>query len=349
MTFQINGEKINSDNYPYVIAEAGINHNGSVDRALEMVEVAAQSGANAIKFQTFKAVDFCGDPKQMFTYRSKGVEVTEPMLDMFTRNQLPDHAWQEIKNHSLRHNITFFSTPQNISDLDLLQKVGVPAVKIGSDDLTNLPLIRHFSAQGLPLILSTGMSNLAEIDDALVAAGWYTGNQVAVMVCTSQYPTPAKDVNISRVSTLRNAFPGLIVGFSDHTGNDIAATMAISLGAAIFEKHFTLDHDDEGPDHWFSLTPNELKDWVHSIREAYIAKGSGKIEPSEEEIKMRVLARRSAVACVEIPAGSRITKNAFNLRRPGSGIPPKFAELIIGRIAARDIAKNELISWTDLE
>ena len=346
--FEIARREIAPNLQPYVIAEVGLNHCGDINKAIEMIRVAKIAGADAVKFQTFKANEFCGDPAQMFTYTSKGREVTEPMLEMFSRFELPISAWQELSAESKRIGIDFFSTPQNETDLDLILPLGIPAIKVGSDDLTNTNLIRNYASHKIPMILSSGMADIGEVRDALEAAGWFEGSQVAVLVCTSEYPTPSTDVNIQRVQTLRNAFPGLLVGFSDHTESDLAAIMAVALGASIFEKHFTLSHNLEGPDHWFSLEPRELEKWVASIRAAFQSKGDGFVRPSSSELRMRVLARRSVVAIRDIMEGEKFSSENVGLRRPGNGIPPNYFEMVNSKISVRALPKGALISWEDL-
>ena len=346
--FQIGKKVIGPISEPYIIAEVGINHNGSLKAALEMIEIAKGSGADAVKFQTFKAEEFCGDPEQQFSYFSAGKEVTESMLSMFKRMELESGDWIKIKEYADKVGIEFFSTPQNYSDLELLLPLEVKTIKIGSDDLTNLPLISSYANTGLPLILSSGMADISEVHRALVAAGWFEGRQVAMLVCTSQYPTPTTDVNIRRVSTLRAAFPNLIVGFSDHSQGNEAAIMATALGAKIFEKHFTFSHDAEGPDHWFSLNPMELHSWVKSIREAHLLLGNGIVAPTEQELKMRKLARRSVVALSDINLGETLTDLNIGSRRPGTGIAPEFLPIMQNRISNKFIQKGETIDWQDL-
>lgn len=347
-TFKIGNKVIGPISEPYIIAEVGINHNGSLETALKMIDIAKSSGADAVKFQTFKAEEFCGDPEQQFSYLSAGKEVTESMLAMFKRMELNSNDWYKIKNYADKLGIEFFSTPQNYSDLEILLPLGVEAIKIGSDDLTNLPLISSYANTGLPLILSSGMADIAEVHRALGAAGWYEGRKVAMLVCTSQYPTPTNDVNIQRVSTLRSAFPNLIVGFSDHTQGNEAAIMASALGAKIFEKHFTLSHDSEGPDHWFSLDPSELNAWVKSIRAAYLMLGNGIVAPTEQELKMRELARRSIVALSDINLGETLSSSNVGLRRPGTGLAPEFLDNVQNRISNKFISKGKTIDWRDL-
>jgi N,N'-diacetyllegionaminate synthase len=344
----IANRRVGADHPSFIIAEVGINHNGSIDTALKMIEIAKRAGADAVKFQTFRASEFVGDPNQQFTYRSQGRQVTESMLAMFTRYELPGAAWARIKAECDRQNIIFMSTPQNRSDLDLLIEVGLPAVKIGSDDFTNLPLIRNYAQTGLPIILSCGMSDLSEVHQALDAAGGFDGYPVALLLCTSQYPTPPVDVNLLKLRTLQGAFPGLVTGFSDHTQGPLAASLAVALGAAIFEKHFTLDHDQPGPDHWFSEDPVGLESWVSGIHKARLMLGSAVVKPTQSELAMRTLARRSVVTLRTIPRGGEFTVENVGLRRPGNGMPPGFLDQVLGNRASHDIPAGALLSLGDI-
>lgn len=346
--FQIAGRSIGPNALPYCIAEVGINHNGDLTLAKRMIEAAKTAGADAVKFQTFKAEEFCGDPDQTFTYQSQGKTVTESMLEMFKRYEFPAETWREIKAHCDAIGITFFSTPQNRSDLDLLMKIGVPALKIGSDDFTNLPLLRDYVKTGLPLILSCGMSDLAEVHQALDAAGWFDGYPVTLLLCTSQYPTPPQDANIAKLTTLQQAFPGLLVGFSDHTQGPLAAALAVARGARIFEKHFTLGHDLPGPDHWFSEEPAGLAEWIEHIHTADILLGSPLVRPTKAEQEMRLVARRSVVALRDITIGERLNNTNAGLRRPGGGLPPDMIDSVLGLLVTRDIKKGERISLGDM-
>ncbi|MBK7000783.1 MAG: N-acetylneuraminate synthase family protein [Rhodoferax sp.] len=313
-----------------------------------MIEAAKAAGTDAVKFQTFKAEEFCGDPDQTFTYQSQGKTVTESMLEMFKRYEFPPEAWQEIKAHCKTVGITFFSTPQNRSDLDLLMAVGVPAIKVGSDDFTNLPLLRSYAESKLPLILSCGMSDLAEVHQALDAVGWFDGYPVALLLCTSQYPTPPIDVNIAKLTTLQQAFPGLLVGFSDHTQGKLAAALAVSLGARIFEKHFTLGKNMPGPDHWFSEEPEGIAKWAATIRSADVLLGSPFVRPTKAEQEMRLVARRSVVALRDIAIGETLDNVNTGLRRPGGGLPPDMINNVLELRATRDIKRGERLSLGDM-
>lgn len=336
----INGKKIGDDAEPFIIAEAGINHNGDIDLAKKMILAAKDANVDAVKFQTFYAKDFIQDRTLMYTYTSQGKEITEPIIDMFERSEFKKEEWKEIKKFCDENGILFLSTPGNVSDLELLMSIGVQAVKVGSDDFVNIPLIRRYAKENVPLLLSCGMATEDEIDLTLRNAGLNEGKGMCLFLCTSQYPTPAKDVNIRKLFTLQKKYPNLIVGLSDHTKGSTAAIMAVACGASIFEKHFTLDHDLQGPDHWFSETPDSLKAWVADVREAYQMLGSSELKPTDVEMKNRVEYHRSITAACDIKAGDIITEDSLCMRRPGDGLPACKWDEVIGSHATRDIEKN---------
>lgn len=332
---------------PFVILEAGINHNGDLALAREMVRAAKRAGADAVKFQTFKADEFVGDPALTFTYKSQGKSVTESMLAMFRRYEFSRDEWFEIRKECDAVGIMFLSTPQNVSDLELLLEIGVPALKVGSDDFTNLPLLRRYAAEKLPLIISCGMADLGEVYDALEATGAMTGNPVLLMLCTSQYPTPPQDANLLKLRTLAGAFPGLHLGFSDHTQGSYAAVASCALGATAFEKHFTLDRNLPGPDHWFSEDPVSAAEWVRAIRTTHQLLGNPLVAPTAAERDMRQLARRSVTALTDIAEGEPFTPSNLGLRRPGTGLIPDSIESFWGRRARSAIPKGAQLKWED--
>ncbi len=342
--FSIAGRLIGEASDPFVIAEVGINHNGKLDTALEMIGVAKAAGADAVKFQTFKASELVGDPAQQFTYRSQGRQVTESMLEMFARCELPLDAWKAISRRCTQEGIIFFSTPQNRSDLDVLLEVGVPAIKVGSDDFVNLPLLRSFAQVKLPLILSCGMSTMAEVYTTLENVGAFEGAPVALLLCTSQYPTPAADVNLRKLQTLRGAFPTVTLGFSDHTVGSTASTLAVGLGARIFEKHFTLSHDAPGPDHWFSETPDSLAAWIGAIRTSYAMLGSEIVRPTPSEHAHIKDFRRVIVAAKPIDRDEAFSADNLMMRRdPAGTLTPPMYDTLLQTKAKRAFAQGEPI------
>lgn len=334
---------------PFIVAEAGINHNGDVNTAFRMIEAAKQAGVDAIKFQTFIADEFVGDPNQTYTYNSQGKEVTESMLEMFRRYEFSREEWFAIKEKCDAEKILFLSTPQNYSDLKLLLELGITAIKVGSDDFTNLPLLRSYADTGLPLIISCGMADLAEVYTSLNTVGAFNGYPVILLLCTSQYPTPENDVNLLKLRTLSNAFPHLSLGFSDHTQGSLASSLAVAFGACFFEKHFTLNHDLPGPDHWFSENPESLKVWSDSIRSAFRMLGDPIVKPTAAEEKMKVLARRSIIALKDIEEGEVLSVRSIGLRRPGNGMAPVFFNDLLDKMSTRSIQKGSLLQWGDFK
>ena len=340
----IDGKIIGGGAEPFIIAEAGINHNGDIELAKKMILVAKEAKVDAVKFQTFYAKDFIQDRTLMYTYTSQGKEITEPIIDMFERAEFTKEEWKEIKKFCDDNGVLFLSTPGNVSDLDLLMSMDVQAIKVGSDDFVNIPLIRRYSKENVPLLLSCGMATEDEIDLTLKNAGLYNGKDMCLFLCTSQYPTPPKDVNIRKILTLRKKYPSLILGLSDHTKGSTAAIMAVACGASIFEKHFTLDHDLPGPDHWFSETPESLKAWVADVREAYLMLGSPELKPTDVEMKNRAEYHRSITAACDIK-----TEDSLCMRRPGDGLPASKWDEVIGSHATRDIEKNVQLKEGDYQ
>lgn len=345
----INGKKIGLGEEPFIIAEAGINHNGDMELAKKMILAAKDAGVDAVKFQTFYAKDFIQDRTLMYTYKSQGTEITEPIIDMFERSEFTKEEWKEIKRFCDEKEILFLSTPGNVSDLELLMSIGVQAVKVGSDDFVNIPLIRRYAKENVPLLLSCGMATEEEIDLTLKNAGLDKGKDMCLFLCTSQYPTPPEDVNIRKLMTLQQKYPNLIVGLSDHTKGSTAAVMAVACGASIFEKHFTLDHNLPGPDHWFSETPESLKSWVHDVREAYTMLGSPELKPTDAEMKNRTEYHRSITAACDINEGETITEDHLCMRRPGDGLPASKWDEVVGSKATRDIGNNTQLKVGDYQ
>ena len=344
---KINNHEISKENTPFIIAEAGINHNGSVEKAVKMVKTAKNAGVSAIKFQTFKAHEFISNSSLTYTYTSQGESITESQLDLFKRCELSNDDFYKIKKTCDEEKIFFLSTPQNKSDLDFLLELGVTAIKVGSDDFTNLPLLKYYSKTKLPIIISCGMATLEEIETTLDAIGTLDGYPTALLLTTSEYPTPPQNVNLQKLRTLSQKFPDITLGYSDHTQGNLASIVAISFGACIFERHFTLDNSLPGPDHWFSVNPSNLKIWSDSIKTAYQMMGSSEILPTESETKMKTIARRSIVSLDHIELGETLNENNIGLRRPGTGLPPKMFESILGKKAIKKIKKFTIINKED--
>jgi N-acetylneuraminate synthase/N,N'-diacetyllegionaminate synthase len=270
---EVAGRKIGRGQPCLVVAEIGINHNGNMDLAKREIDAAAKAGADVVKFQNYRVEDFLSDRRLMFTYKSQGRQVTEPQYDMFRRYELTLEQLNELKQHCNACHLLFQSTPMSVQGVKDLIAIGAPILKNGSDALSHLELVKAMGNSGLPTVVSTGMATAAEIDEA-VQTYRQTGNRSMVLLhCVSSYPAPAAETNLARLRTLADVF-GCPVGFSDHTQGYLAAALSITFGACLIEKHFTLDHDLAGPDHWFSVTPRELADLVKAVRDAGAMVGS---------------------------------------------------------------------------
>ena len=305
----------------FVVAEAGVNHNGDVELALRLVDIAADAGANAVKFQTFSADALVTESARKAGYQQATTGAGESQRDMLRRLELDADAHARLQAHAAARGLVFFSTPFDEASADLLDTLEVPALKVPSGELTNLPLLRHLAAKKRPLILSTGMGTLAEVEvavDAIRAAG---DPPLAVLHCVSAYPAPPAEVNLRAMDTLRARF-GCPVGLSDHTLGTAIALAAVARGAAILEKHMTADRTLPGPDHRASLEPAELAAMIRAIREIESALGDGEKRPMPSERDTREVARRSLVAARPIARGERLARGMLAIKRPGTGIPP---------------------------
>lgn len=344
MKIKIGNKKYIGDGAPcFIIAEAGINHNGDIEKAKKMIEAAKKCGADAIKFQTFKAEEFISDPKATYTYYSQGKKVIESMLEMFKRYEFSESAWKEIIECCYKKNIIFLTTPQNPSDLDfILSLTSLSAIKVGADDLTNLELISYYASKKIPLIISAGMAYASEIEDAIKAIRVVGNNDIVVLHCVSSYPADASELNLNKIESIKRVF-GVISGFSDHSIGTSAAIASVALGAKVIEKHFTLNKSLSGPDHWFSADVQELRELIESVRFVEKALGSSKLIPTDKEMEMRKLTRRSIVAARDLKKGTPITECDIAFKRPGTGIPPNFKEYILGRRLKTNISKDGLI------
>ena len=330
-------------NKVYVIAEAGINHNGEIKLAKKMIDAVKTVRADCIKFQTFKAKEFITDSSLTYTYKSQGEKITESQLDMFQRYEFSKNEWEEIINYCKKKKVDFSTTAQNPSNLDfILSLTDLPFIKVGSDDLTNLDLIEYYAKKRKPMIISAGMAYASEIEDAILTAKNAGNKDITVLHCVSSYPAEAKEVNLKKISVIRDAF-NVKVGFSDHTIGSAAAIGAVCFGATVIEKHFTLSHDLPGPDHWFSINPNELKRYVQDIMFIEKAIGNTALVPTNKEMGYRKSCRRSIIAKNNIKAGKIILEKDIEFKRPGTGISPRFKRFIIGKLANKDYKKGDLI------
>ena len=332
----------------FVIAEVGVNHNGDPERAMKMIDAAAAAGADCVKFQTFRAEEFVNDAKATYTYTSQGRKVTESMLEMFQSLELKPEEFAHLFERTRELGLVPLSTPTDRAAVDLLNDLGAAAFKIGSDDLVYTPLLEYVAAKGRPVILSTGMAETADVERAVTALRGAGNEQIALLHCVSLYPTPDDQVNLRKISALREKF-GLAVGFSDHSSVITAALGAVALGGCMIEKHFTLDRDLPGPDHWFSADPQELKKLVSSLRRMEAHLGAGDAALCEGERKMAALAHRSIVAATDLPAGHYISEKDLAFRRPGTGLMPYEMDRVVGRRTRGAVVEGTLLNVDMLE
>lgn len=341
-SFEIQGRRLGPGHPCYIVAEAGSNHNRDLGIARELIDVAADAGADAVKFQTYTGAGLYSSKAPRFS-SMRDERSPRELIDAIA---LPRQWQEELMAHASSYGIHFFSTPFDDDAVDSLSELGVGVLKIASFEIVDLQLIRKAASAGVPLILSTGMATYGEIEDALGAVA-ETGNRaVALLRCASLYPAPPQIMNLRAMATMSRAF-GVPVGLSDHTEGVAMAAAAAALEATVYEKHFTLSRSMEGPDHSFALEPEELRAAVTAIRDVESALGTGMLEgPSAQESpEMFRLGRRSLVAARDIPAGTAITADMLVAKRPGYGIAPKHLQLVVGRHAAIDIESDDVVTW----
>jgi N,N'-diacetyllegionaminate synthase len=344
--FRVGDRRIGDGSPAFVIAEAGVNHNGDLGLALRLIDAAADAGADAVKFQTFRtdALVTSDAPKAGYQAETTGDGGQRAML---ARLELTADAHVDLRDRSHAHGLVFFSAPFDEASADLLERVGVPVFKVPSGEITNVPLLRHVAAKGRPIILSTGMSTIDEVDRAVETVRAAGDPPLALLHCVSAYPAPAAETNLRAIDALRTRF-GCPVGLSDHTLGTAVAIAAVARGAVIIEKHLTLDKTLPGPDHRASLDPAEFCSLMRAIREVESALGDGNKRPMASEADTRRVARKSLVAARPIKAGERLTISDVAIKRPGTGLAPAELPRVLGRALRRDLAADDLISWEAL-
>lgn len=327
-----------------IIAEAGVNHNGDMELARQLIDIAADAGADIVKFQTFKADRLVTVHARKADYQTQTTDADESQHAMIRRLELSREMHAELIAHCRSREIAFFSTGFDIDSLEMLDKFGMDRYKIPSGEITNLPYLRHVGKYGKPIIMSTGMATLHEVGAALrvLEEAGTPRDRITVLHCNTEYPTPMRDVNLRAMVTLRETF-GVTVGYSDHTLGIEVPIAAVALGAAVIEKHFTLSRSLSGPDHKASLEPGELKAMVAAIRNIEQALGDGVKQPSASESKNRLVARKSLVASCAIRAGELFSATNLLAKRPGTGLSPMHWDEVIGSKAPRDFAADEMI------
>lgn len=346
--FVVAGRTIASGRPAFIIAEAGVNHNGDPALARKLIDAAADSAADAVKFQTFRTAALTSRAAPKAAYQIEATGAGESQREMLSRLELSAETLASLQAYAVTRRIVFFSTPFDEASADTLGALGVPMFKIPSGEITNLPLLRHIASKRKPIILSTGMSTLDEVATALTAIHDVADVPVAILHCLSAYPAPVGDVNLRAMDALRDRF-GCPVGLSDHTLGLEIALAAVARGAVIVEKHLTLDKSLPGPDHRASLEPGEMAALVRGIRNVEAALGDGEKRPMPSELDTRRVARKSLVAARLIRAGEELVKDAVAVKRPGTGISPADLERALGHRVRRDLAADDVIDWADLE
>lgn len=345
---EIGGRRVGSGYPTFVIAEAGVNHNGDLELARQLIDVAVQAKADAVKFQTFITEESISPLAPQAAYQRENTGKPESMFEMVKRLELPMEAFAELKYYCQSRNIVFLSSPFDLQSVEVLDRLDVPAFKIASGEITNLPFLEYVAARRRPIILSTGMSYLAEVETALRTIEQSGNPPVILLHCVSNYPAAAADVNLRAMSTMAREFE-LPVGYSDHTSGVEVALAAVALGACVIEKHFTLDRNLPGPDHKASLEPDELIALVSGIRMVKDALGDGRKQPAASEMDTARVARKSIVAARDIHPGEVLTRESIAIKRPGTGLLPALRDQVIGRKARHEISAGTPITLEVLE
>ncbi len=330
----------------FIIAEAGVNHNGKLDLAKKLIDAAKKAGADAVKFQIFRAERLVTKTAEKPAYQKRSTGAGS-QHDMLKKLELTRDDFKKLSGYAKKKNIIFLASAFDEESIDFLDELKVPAFKIPSGEITNLPLLKHAARKGKPVIMSTGMSNLGEVEEALKTIMEEGAKEVVLLHCVSNYPAKVEETNLRAMETLMHMF-GLSVGLSDHTVGTTVPIAAAALGATIIEKHFTLDRKLPGPDHKASLEPGEFREMVEHIREVEKALGNGVKRPTESEEAMKKAVRRSIVAKVDISKGTVIAEDMLDLKRSGTGLNPKYLKKVIGKRAKKDIKVDEPITFEKL-
>jgi len=366
MEIKIGNKKIDKGNPCFIIAEAGVNHNGDMGLAKKLIDAAKESGVDAVKFQTFKSEEIVTPQAEQAKYQTENMGKKESQYDMLKKLELSYQDFRDLKKYCDEKGTIFLSTPHSCEeDVDLVAEL-CPAIKVASGDMNNLPFLKYIARKNLPIILGTGMGTLEEVKEA-VEAVCPINKELILLHCTTNYPTPLNEVNLRTIGTMMKEFD-LPIGYSDHTEGIMVSLAAVALGACVIEKHFTIDKNMPGPDHKASLEPKELKEMVEGIRNVEKrlsakedsneilkdlnigeALGDGVKKPNPSELEVAKVARKSIIARKSIKKGEKIARDMLAIKRPGTGIKPKFLDEILGKTAKADIEKDELIAQDKLE
>jgi len=346
---KIRDYKIGLGNPCFIIAEVGVNHNGEMENAHRLIDAAARAGANAVKFQSFVTDELITPDAPKANYQIETTGEVGSQYRMLKALELTASQQAELKTYCEQVGIIYLCTPYEKNSVDMLDDLGVAAYKIASTDITNIPLLLYMARKKRPVILSTGMSNLGEIEQAVdtLRINGLEG-KIIILQCTSEYPTPVQEVNLRAIKTIRRAF-NCPVGFSDHTPGIGASPWAVAVGACVVEKHLTLDRKMSGPDHRASIEPDELSQLVETIRDVESALGDGVKKPTPSENPNKQLMQKSLVACEFIPKGQVIHPEYLTSKRPATGISPRMWNEVIGRRVARDVQAGEILDMSSID
>ena len=350
MEFKIQNKMV-GDGYPlFFIAEAGVNHNGSVELGKQLIDVAIEAGADAVKFQTFRAEELNTEtaPKSTYHIQTTGSDSNQTWFDLLKTQEISPEMHVELIDYCNHKGIIFLSTPYGEQSANLLEKLDISAYKIASTDANNIPLLQHIACKGRPMIISTAMTTSEEVKAAVGAIRAEGLDDIAVLQCTGNYPAHLKDSNLRVMQTYRDQL-NCIIGYSDHTPDLINPVAATAMGAKIYEKHFTIDKTLPGPDHRMSLEREELKQTIQAIRDTELALGSSKKKVLNDEKENRIKLRKSIVTTKKIKQNTKIERDMVGIKRPGNGIPPSKLDKIMGKIVARDLDKDCVITFDDLK
>jgi N,N'-diacetyllegionaminate synthase len=327
----------------FIIAEAGVNHNGSLDMALQLVDKAVEIGVDCVKFQTFKAEQIVTASSPKANYQMEVTDREESQFDMLKKLELDMSAFRTIKTYCDKKGIRFLSTPYNSEDADLLHEIGVDGFKIASGQLVETPFLKYVAKFGKQMIVSTGMANMEEVRDAVAAIRSVGNNDIIILQCNTDYPSKIEDTNIRAMLTMRDELQ-VRVGYSDHVPNNYACFAAVALGAEVIEKHFTLDNQLSGPDHSSSLEPEAFRELITGVRNVERCLGTGEKIPSAAEVKNTFGMRRSLVARTDLKQGAILQASDLGFKRPANGLSPKMLELVIGKTLLADLKKDEALT-----
>ncbi len=346
-TVRIGIREVGEHNPCFIIAEAGVNHNGDLQLARHLVDVAAAAGADAVKFQTFKATGVASSDAPKAAYQHATTDGSESQLQMLRRLELSLNDHRELMNHCRERNILFMSTPFDYESADILSDLDMPVTKVGSGEVNNLPFLSHVAKKGKPVILSTGMSYLGEVDRAIQTILATGNDKIILLHCVTNYPADPADANLKAMQTMASAFR-CPVGYSDHTEGMEIPIAAVALGASVIEKHITLDRNLPGPDHASSMEPDAFESLVAKIRIVEAGLGLGEKRPATSEAETRKIVRRSLAVCNDVETGAILREGDLTALRPGTGIPPEFVGQVVGRRLARSVDAGSLLTWNDL-